>query len=141
MIKRVLPGSGGRVGAVKATAMPAPRPRADRLGLKADFQVADIEALPYPHASFDTVTAACVICSVDDPVRGLREAARVVRPRNPAEVVTRNQICGLQLVLCLRLGVLQVPLEPCPDLFFLAPAHPTDDRCQELEDALRLEVP
>ncbi len=56
------------------------RRRADSLGLTAALEVADIEALPYPDGSFDTVTAACVFCSVDDPVRGLREAARVVRP-------------------------------------------------------------
>lgn len=56
------------------------RRRAERMGFKADLEVADIERLPYPDASFDTVTAACVFCSVGDPVRGLREAARVVRP-------------------------------------------------------------
>src|SRR6266536_4920895 len=56
------------------------RQRAARLGVTAVLEVADIEALPYPDASFDTVTATCVFCSVDDPVRGLREAARVVRP-------------------------------------------------------------
>lgn len=56
------------------------RRRASRLGMHVDLEVADIEQLPYPDASFDTVTAACVFCSVGDPVRGLREAARVVRP-------------------------------------------------------------
>lgn len=56
------------------------RRRADRMGLPVDLVVADIEALPYPDASFDTVAAACVFCSVADPVRGLREVARVVRP-------------------------------------------------------------
>jgi ubiquinone/menaquinone biosynthesis C-methylase UbiE len=71
------------------------RRRADRLGLNARLEVADIERLPYPDASSGTVTAACVFCSAGDPVRGLREAARVlwpgwqvllyehVRPRNP----------------------------------------------------------
>jgi ubiquinone/menaquinone biosynthesis C-methylase UbiE len=54
--------------------------RAHALGLTAALEVTDIEALPHPDASFDTVTAACVFCSVGDPVRGLREAARVVRP-------------------------------------------------------------
>lgn len=54
--------------------------RARSLGINAVLEVADIEALPYPDGSFDTVTAACVFCSVDDPVHGLREAARVVRP-------------------------------------------------------------
>ncbi|WP_165449579.1 class I SAM-dependent methyltransferase [Krasilnikovia cinnamomea] len=50
------------------------------MGSTARLVVADIEALPFPDASFDTVTAACVFCSVADPVRGLREASRVVRP-------------------------------------------------------------
>jgi ubiquinone/menaquinone biosynthesis C-methylase UbiE len=54
--------------------------RAQRLGIRATLDLADIEALPFPDASFDTVTAACVFCSVDDPIQGLREAARVVRP-------------------------------------------------------------
>jgi ubiquinone/menaquinone biosynthesis C-methylase UbiE len=54
--------------------------RAQQLGRGVDLQVADIQALPFPDASFDTVTASCVFCSVTDPVRGLREAARVVRP-------------------------------------------------------------
>jgi ubiquinone/menaquinone biosynthesis C-methylase UbiE len=39
----------------------------------------DARRLPFPSASFDTVTATCVFCSVGDPVAGLREAARVVR--------------------------------------------------------------
>lgn len=56
------------------------RRRVRNLGLRADLAVADIEALPFPDASFDTVTAACVFCSVGDPVRGLREAARVAHP-------------------------------------------------------------
>src|SRR6266511_947599 len=54
--------------------------RAAHAQLPVVLEVADIEALPYPDDSFDTVTAACVFCSVGDPVRGLREAARVVRP-------------------------------------------------------------
>lgn len=56
------------------------RRRADRLSIAVALDVADIECLPYEDGSFDTVTAACVFCSVDDPVRGLREAARVLRP-------------------------------------------------------------
>lgn len=36
--------------------------------------------LPYPTASFDAVVATLVFCSVPDPLRGLREAARVLRP-------------------------------------------------------------
>lgn len=41
---------------------------------------ADVQDLPYDDDSFDTVTATCVFCSVADPVRGLEEVHRVVRP-------------------------------------------------------------
>ena len=56
------------------------RRRANTLAREITLAVADIQHLPYPDASFDTVTATCVFCSVADPVRGLREAARVVCP-------------------------------------------------------------
>lgn len=54
--------------------------RAAALGRDATLEVADIEDLPYADGTFDTVTATCVFCSVADPVAGLREAARVLRP-------------------------------------------------------------
>jgi ubiquinone/menaquinone biosynthesis C-methylase UbiE len=59
------------------------------------LEQADVERLPFVDASFDTVTATCVFCSVEHPVRGLEEVRRVtkpsgqvlllehVRPRNP----------------------------------------------------------
>lgn len=56
------------------------RRRAERQGSAVRLQRADVQALEYPDASFDTVTATCVFCSVADPVSGLREVARVVRP-------------------------------------------------------------
>jgi ubiquinone/menaquinone biosynthesis C-methylase UbiE len=74
------------------------RRRAVRLGRKADLELADIEQLPYSDASFDTVTASCVFCSVGDPVRGLREAGRVVRPGGQVllyeHVRPRNPVLG-----------------------------------------------
>jgi len=74
------------------------RRRAHHMGLTADLQVADIERLPYPDASFDTVTATRVFCSVGDPVRGLREAARAVRPDGQVllyeHVRPRNPVLG-----------------------------------------------
>lgn len=65
---------------ISARMLARARRRAQRLGLHVALQQADIEHLPYPDDSFDTVTAACVFCSVDDPVQGLREARRVTRP-------------------------------------------------------------
>ncbi len=38
------------------------------------------EALPFPDASFDTVMATFVLCTVQDPAAALREARRVLRP-------------------------------------------------------------
>lgn len=44
------------------------------------LEIADIEALPHPNETFDAVTATCVFCSVADPIRGLREVRRVIKP-------------------------------------------------------------
>jgi len=45
-----------------------------------DLREADVQALPFPDASFDTAIATCVFCSVPDPVLGLRELHRVLVP-------------------------------------------------------------
>ncbi len=47
---------------------------------KIDLYLMDAEDLAFPDDTFDTVVASFVFCSVPDPVRGLREQARVVRP-------------------------------------------------------------
>jgi phosphatidylethanolamine/phosphatidyl-N-methylethanolamine N-methyltransferase len=56
------------------------RRRASELGLLADLRLGDVQALDFPDASFETATATFVFCSVPDPVLGLRELSRVVRP-------------------------------------------------------------
>lgn len=56
------------------------RRRADRLGLDVDLRLMDAQALAFPDASFGAAAATFVFCSVPDPVLGLRELARVVRP-------------------------------------------------------------
>jgi ubiquinone/menaquinone biosynthesis C-methylase UbiE len=53
--------------------------RAGRRGMDVRLQQADVQQLPFPSRSFDTVVATCVFCSVADPVRGLAELDRVVR--------------------------------------------------------------
>ena len=45
-----------------------------------DLREADVQALPFPDASFDTAIANCVFCSVPDPLLGLRELRRVLIP-------------------------------------------------------------
>lgn len=56
------------------------RTRVDRLGLSVQLEQGDVEQLTFPDASFDTVTATCVFCSVGNPVQGLREVRRVTKP-------------------------------------------------------------
>ena len=40
----------------------------------------DARALAFADASFDSIAAVCTFCSVPDPVRGLRELRRVLKP-------------------------------------------------------------
>lgn len=56
------------------------RRRSAREGVPVALLLADVQALPFPDASFDTVIATFVFCSVPDPVEGLREARRVLVP-------------------------------------------------------------
>ncbi len=52
----------------------------DRTKVAATVVDGDVHDLPFPDASFDTVTASLVFCSVDDPARALVEVHRVLRP-------------------------------------------------------------
>jgi ubiquinone/menaquinone biosynthesis C-methylase UbiE len=56
------------------------RQKAERDGVEVTLELQDAQDLQFPDDSFDTVVATFVFCSVPDPVRGLREAARVLRP-------------------------------------------------------------
>ncbi|AEB11773.1 class I SAM-dependent methyltransferase [Marinithermus hydrothermalis] len=56
------------------------RRRAQRLGVVVDLRQVDAQRLPFEDGSFDAVVASFVFCSVADPVAGLREALRVLRP-------------------------------------------------------------
>jgi phosphatidylethanolamine/phosphatidyl-N-methylethanolamine N-methyltransferase len=53
---------------------------AARLGQAVDLQLGDVQALGFCDQSFDMAVATCVFCSVPDPVRGLAELRRVVKP-------------------------------------------------------------
>lgn len=72
--------------------------RSHRIGSDAILEQADIEHLPFPDASFDTVTATCVFCSVEDPVRGFEEIRRVVKPEGQVllleHVRPRSKVLG-----------------------------------------------
>ncbi len=68
--------------------------KAAAAGADIRFEVADVLALPYPDKSFDIASIAFGIRNVDDPVRCLREMARVVRPSGRVVVLEFGQPRG-----------------------------------------------
>lgn len=54
--------------------------KARRNHVEVRFEPADVTALPYPDASFEVASIAFGIRNVADPLAGLREMARVLRP-------------------------------------------------------------
>ena len=55
------------------------RRRADTRGRKVDLRVMDVENLEFADSTFDFIVVTFVFCSATDPVKGLRELARVVK--------------------------------------------------------------
>ena len=56
------------------------RTRAAKLNRSFNLQEQDIEQIGFPDNTFDTAVATFVFCSVPNPVRGLQELRRVVKP-------------------------------------------------------------
>ncbi len=56
------------------------RHRAVELNIKAQLCLGDVQLLDFPAAHFDEAVATCVFCSVPDPILGLRELKRVIKP-------------------------------------------------------------
>jgi len=56
------------------------RRHAEKLRATVDLRLGDAQSLEFPDSSFDAAVATFVFCSVPDPILGLRELARVVKP-------------------------------------------------------------
>ena len=54
--------------------------RANAVHVPIEVREADVQHLPFADGQFDAAVATCVFCSVADPVRGLSELGRVVKP-------------------------------------------------------------
>ena len=56
------------------------RPRAATYQERLELRVMDAQQLEFTDASFDSAVTSCTFCSVPDPVCGLRELYRVLKP-------------------------------------------------------------
>jgi ubiquinone/menaquinone biosynthesis C-methylase UbiE len=56
------------------------RKNAERWGVEANLVLMDAQALQFEDSAFDSALSTFVFCSVPDPVQGLREVSRVLRP-------------------------------------------------------------
>ena len=61
--------------------------KAQRLGRNIDLVLADAQRLPFRDGAFDGAAATFVFCSVPDPVAGLEEVNRVVRPGGKVDLL------------------------------------------------------
>ncbi len=69
--------------------------RAQAKQMPIQFQQADVLQLPFPDNTFDRATIAFGIRNVDDPLKALREMARVVRPGGIVGILEFGQPSGL----------------------------------------------
>lgn len=69
-----------------------------KLNKNVDLQLADVQQLPFDDHTFDTVFTTCVFCSVPDPILGLKEIRRVLKPEGKVilleHVKSKKKILG-----------------------------------------------
>lgn len=79
------------------------RARAERTHVTVDLRLMDAQHLDFADGTFDAVVATCVFCSVPDPIAGLREVLRVLKPDGKAllldHVRSGNPVMGKMMDL------------------------------------------
>lgn len=84
--------TGSVIGTDFSPGMLAPAPsKAAKRGLDIKFEQADVTQLPYDAASFDVSSISFGIRNVENPLQGLSELARVVRPGGVVLVIEFGQ--------------------------------------------------
>jgi len=58
--------------------------KAEGVSIDVDLLEMDIQEMSFPRNSFDTIVSACVFCTVPDPIAGLKETFRVLKPGGKA---------------------------------------------------------
>jgi demethylmenaquinone methyltransferase / 2-methoxy-6-polyprenyl-1,4-benzoquinol methylase len=90
--KKSVGGMGEVIGTDFCAEMLVPAPgKAEKQGLAIKFEQADVTQLPYESASFDISSISFGIRNVQDPVKGLSELGRVVRPGGVVMVLEFGQ--------------------------------------------------
>jgi len=79
------------------------RRRARRRGIEVDARVMDAHALEFPDGSFDVVILHFIVAVIPDPVRCVRQAARVLRPGGRAAILDKFVPDGGKAPLSVRL--------------------------------------
>ena len=54
--------------------------KAEIMDIDVELQEMDIQKMTFSENSFDTIVSNCVFCTVPDPIAGLREVFRVLKP-------------------------------------------------------------
>ena len=54
--------------------------KAEIMDIDVELQEMDIQKMTFSENSFDTIVSTCVFCTVPDPIAGLREVFRVLKP-------------------------------------------------------------
>lgn len=81
------------------------REKVKKLNLKFPVELieADIQRLPFLNHSFDSIVSTCVFCSVPDPIKGLTELRRVLKPGGTIFMLehmrSENKIAGVMMDL------------------------------------------
>lgn len=78
--------------------------RAEEIGKQVELRLGDVQCLEFADATFDTVVATFVFCSVPDPILGFMEVLRVVKPGG--KVVLMEHVRSEKLLLGLLMDLM-----------------------------------
>lgn len=71
------------------------RSRARQYQARVEFIQGDVQELPFPGDVFDSAVAAFLFCSVQEPLRGLQELYRVLKPSGLLFLLEHCRSCGV----------------------------------------------
>ncbi len=120
---------GGRVrlraGDLSSRMLEAARRRSARDGADIDFEVLDVTELDLPSGSVDGVLARWIYMLLPDPVHGLREARRVLKPQGRLVFAAfasaeQNPFFTMPASVLARRGLFEPPPPGRPSMFALA---------------------